>query len=258
MGDLHVTIWGDGEPAVFVHGSFGWGTETFDEQRPLAERYKLLLVDRRGFGRSPPRNGRVDFELDADDVAALLDVEGRAHLVGHSYGGVVALLAAAGRPDAVRSLCVIEPPALALVRERAEAQTFTEEIDRAAAAATDATDYHARFLAAFGFSPPGEPLSGESQNAAESSWTERSPAEADIPLDDLAQTSFPKLVVRGAWDEAPEEAQRRGAVLFAAICEVLVEKLHAESVVFAGAAHNPQLLGKPFNERLVALWESAA
>ena len=106
---LNVTVWGDGEPAVLVHGSFGWGEETWREQRPLAESYRLLLVDRRGFGGSPA-HGRVDFERDAADVAELL--EDGAHLVGHSYGGVVSLLAAARNPQAVRSLTVIEPPAL--------------------------------------------------------------------------------------------------------------------------------------------------
>ena len=95
---VHVTVWGDGEPAVFVHGSFGWGEETWREQRPLAEQYRLLLIDRRGFGASPP-DGRVDFDRDADDVAELL--EDGAHLVGHSYGGVVSLVAAARRPESV-------------------------------------------------------------------------------------------------------------------------------------------------------------
>ena len=65
---LHVTVWGEGEPAVFVHGSFGWGEETWAKQRPLADSYRLLLVDRRGFGGSPP-DGFVDFDRDADDVA---------------------------------------------------------------------------------------------------------------------------------------------------------------------------------------------
>ena len=88
---LNVTVWGEGDAAVFVHGSFGWGEETWREQRPLAEHYRLLLVDRRGFGASPA-NGRVDFERDAHDVAEVL--AGGAHLVGHSYGGVVSLLAA--------------------------------------------------------------------------------------------------------------------------------------------------------------------
>ncbi|MFL5944299.1 MAG: alpha/beta fold hydrolase, partial [Gaiellaceae bacterium] len=105
---VHVTVWGEGEPAVFVHGSFGWGEETWREQRPLGEHNRLLLIDRRGFGSSAP-DGRVDFERDAEDVAELLG-DG-AHLIGHSYGGVVSLLAAARRPEAVRSLALIEPPA---------------------------------------------------------------------------------------------------------------------------------------------------
>jgi pimeloyl-ACP methyl ester carboxylesterase len=110
---VHVTVWGDGEPAVFVHGSFGWGKETWKQQRPLADHYRLLLVDRRGFGASPA-NGRVDFERDAEDVAELLG-DG-AHLVGHSYGGVVSLLAAGRRPGVVRSLTLIEPPAFGVAR----------------------------------------------------------------------------------------------------------------------------------------------
>jgi len=256
--ELHVTTWGDGEPAVLVHGSFGWGEETWREQRPLADRYRLLLVDRRGFGRTPPRDERVDFELDADDVAALLGRGPRAHLVGHSYGGVVTLRAAARRPGAVRSLCVIEPPALALVRGRPDAEEFIARVDAAADEASDPEDYRARFLRAFGFSPAQERLKMDAFSAAQASWAERSPAEAEIPVDELADADFPKLVVRGAWDAAPPEARTRGAPVFGAICEVLVERLHAESAVFPGAAHNPQLLGAPFNERLRAFWESAA
>src|SRR5438477_2435226 len=45
LADLHVTRLGDGPPAVFVHGSFGWGEETWSAQRPLADDYELLLVD---------------------------------------------------------------------------------------------------------------------------------------------------------------------------------------------------------------------
>jgi hypothetical protein len=46
----HVTRWGKGEPIVCVHGSFGWGEETFQKQRELADAYELLLIDRRGYG----------------------------------------------------------------------------------------------------------------------------------------------------------------------------------------------------------------
>ena len=257
MGDLHVTTWGDGEPAVFVHGSFGWGEETWREQRPLADRYELLLVDRRGFGRTPPADRRVDFDADADDIADLLDREARAHLVGHSYGGVVALLAAARRPAAVRSLCVIEPPAFALVRGRPEAEQLISLVATAADEASDPEDYRVRFLRAFGFSPPNERLKMKAFSAAQSSWIERPPWEATIPLDELADADFPKLVVRGAWDAAPPEARERGGRAFGAVCDVLVDGLRAESAVFEGAAHNPQLLGAPFNERLRTFWQAA-
>lgn len=95
MNDLHIVEWGTGEPVVMVHGSFGWGEDTFGEQRPLSEQYRLLLVDPRGFGKSPSTK-RVDFDSDADDIVDILPHG--AHLVGHSYGGVVSLLAAARKP----------------------------------------------------------------------------------------------------------------------------------------------------------------
>jgi pimeloyl-ACP methyl ester carboxylesterase len=257
VGDLHVTAWGEGEPAVFVHGSFGWGEETFGEQRSLADGYRLLLVDRRGFGKTPPADRRVDFDADADDLVDLLARESPAHLVGHSYGGVVALLAAARRPPAVRSLCVIEPPALSLVRGRPEAERLIADVATAVAEASDPDDYRRRFLRAFGFSGENERLNTTAISAAQSSWGERPPWEATIPLDELAAAEFPKLVVRGAWDAAPAEALHQGAPAFASVCDVLVDRLGAESAVFDGAAHNPQRLGAPFNERLRSFWEAA-
>ena len=80
---LNVTVWGEGMRVVLVHGSFSRGTEAWAEQRPLAEEYQPILVDRRGLGGSAP-NGRVDFERDACGVAELL--QDSAHLVGQSYG----------------------------------------------------------------------------------------------------------------------------------------------------------------------------
>jgi pimeloyl-ACP methyl ester carboxylesterase len=257
VGDLHVTTWGDGDPAVFVHGSFGWGEETWSAQRPLADRYRLLLVDRRGFGKTPPADRRVDFDPDADDIVDLLDRERRTHLVGHSYGGVVALLAASRRPAAVRSLCVIEPPAFALVRGRPEAEQVISLVAKAADDASDPEDYRARFLRAFGFPVGNERLKMKAFSAAQSSWIERPPWEATIPLDELADADFPKLVVRGAWDAAPTEARERTGHAFGSVCDVLEERLGARSAVFSGVAHNPQLLGERFNERLRAFWESA-
>src|SRR3954471_21258072 len=124
-GPLNVAVWGGGERVVCVHGSLSWGTFAFRAQRPLAGTHSLVLPDRRGYGASMA-SGRADFEVDADDVAALLG-DG-AHLVGHSYGAVVALLAAARRPEAVRSLTVSEPGTLALAPGAAERLAHGREL----------------------------------------------------------------------------------------------------------------------------------
>ena len=251
--DLNVTIWGDGEPAVFVHGSFGWGDMTFSEQRPLAEHYRLLLVDRRGFGKSAA-NGRVDFDRDADDVAKLLG-QG-AHLVGHSYGGVVSLLAAARRPDAVRSLTAIEPPAFGVARGDQAVEELIRDIDAATRATDDPAEYRMLFLQGFGFPAQPTPLEGPHLVAARSSMRERPPWEADIPLAQLAAARFPVLLVRGDWCPAPDTARARAGAAFASVCEVLEKRLDAEVATFP-AAHSPHRLGDLFNERLRAFWESA-
>jgi pimeloyl-ACP methyl ester carboxylesterase len=247
-----VTVWGAGEPVVFVHGSFGWGEETWREQRPLADAYKLLVVDRRGFGASSA-NGRVDFEHDAGDVAELLG-DG-AHLVGHSYGGVVSLLAAARRPDAVRSLVVIEPPAFGLARGDPAVEELIRNVDAAAAATDDPSEYRAAFLRGFGFPAQPNPLTGNSLAAARASMTERPPWEAEIPLGVLSDAGLRVLLVQGDWCPAPDSARALAGEAFRAVCNVLYDELDAERALFP-AAHNPQKLGEVFNQRVREFWEA--
>ena len=254
MTDLHVVTWGDGDDVVLVHGSISWGEETWAAQRPLGEEYRLIVPDRRGFGASPgPDAG--DFERDAHDVAELLP--DRAHLVGHSYGGVASLLAAAMRPDAVRSLTVIEPPAFALARGNEAVEELIRRIVAAKGEARDPAEYVQRFLRGFGFAPPLVRLKAMALRCAASSWRERAPWEAELPLDALRAAPFPTLVVRGAWDVAPPEAQRVGRSAFHAVCDVLVDRLGAESAAITGANHSVPRVGGTFNERLRAFWATA-
>jgi pimeloyl-ACP methyl ester carboxylesterase len=248
---VHVTVWGDGEPAVFVHGSFGWGEETWREQRPLADDYRLLLVDRRGFGASPP-DGRVDFERDADDVAELLG--NGAHLVGHSYGGVVSLLAAARRPEAVRSLVLIEPPAFGVARGDPAVEEMIANIEAAARATDDPSEYRASFLRGFGFPARATPLHGQVLAAARASMTERPPWEAQIPLDELARARLRVLLVQGDWCPAPDSARALAGAAFRAVCDVLDERLEPERAILP-ASHSPQKLGSVFNARVRTFWE---
>ena len=100
---------------VLVHGSVGNGPATWAALQPLAERYELVVPNRGGYPPNPPLE-RIDFEQQAEELAPLL-ADG-AHLVGHSYGGVISLLIAARHPGSVRSLTVSEPPAFRVARGR--------------------------------------------------------------------------------------------------------------------------------------------
>lgn len=110
---IFVTRWGSIGPRVLmVHGgaqgSRSGGQETFSRQRQLGDAgWQLVVPDRPGHGRSADPGRPDDAQADGAWVADMMG-DG-AHLVGHSFGGCVALAAAAKRPEAVRSLTLIEP-----------------------------------------------------------------------------------------------------------------------------------------------------
>ena len=214
---------------VLVHGSVTGGAATWAGQKPLAAHWELVVLERPGFPPGPPVE-RVDFEDDAVLVADVL-ADG-AHLVGHSYGGVIALLAAARRPDAVRSLTVIEPPAMGVARGILAVDEFIEGGERLwrEGPIDDPEAFLRMFLRAVGsnFEPPS-PLTPELEQGARTLIVQRAPWTARIPLDELAAARFPKLVVSGAHHPA-----------FDAVCDVLEERLGAERLVLRGAGHSVQ------------------
>lgn len=225
---------------VFVHGSVMGGRPTWSGQRVLSDRFRLEILERPGFPPNPPVD-RVDFEDDAVLVAAA--IAGGAHLVGHSYGGVIALLAAAAAPLDVRSLTVIEPPAMAVARGNRAVDTFIREgTSWWQEGPTDDPDAFLRgFLTYVGsdYVPP-TPLPPALEQGARTLIVERNPWEAEIPLDVLAAVPFPTLVVSGGHHEA-----------FDAVCDVLVARLEADRLVLPGYGHTAQL-HPDFNERLAA------
>jgi pimeloyl-ACP methyl ester carboxylesterase len=245
---------------VCVHGSLSWGEFAFRAQRPLADCHELVLPDRRGYGETAA-SGRTDFEVDARDVAALLGES--AHLVGHSYGAVVALLAAARRPDAVRTLTVVEPAAFAIARGEATVEELIVNLERvyAAAANLTAAEFGVRFLEAFGYrrgvDMPAHPkLTRPAARAARTTMTERPCWEAEIILDALTGASLPTLVVSGRWDNLAAGGQAVGHTAIGIVCDTLTRALDARRVTIGGWAHGCQYSGKPFNDALRSFWES--
>jgi pimeloyl-ACP methyl ester carboxylesterase len=123
---------GTGEPALLLHCSLSSSAEWESLRDTLDEDFRVIAPDQWGCGESDPWTGQGEFNL-AQEAAPILDIIGRVgaavHLIGHSYGGGVALWVARQRPDLIRSLTLIEPSAFHFLRDGAlENRTLFREI----------------------------------------------------------------------------------------------------------------------------------
>jgi pimeloyl-ACP methyl ester carboxylesterase len=236
VADLDVEQLGSGPPVVLVHGSVVDARRTWRLQRELAERWTLWMPNRPGFGASPPLE-RGDFELEAPLVADLLG-DG-AHLVGHSYGAVIALLAAAARPRAVRSLVVSEPGALRIAADNAAVDALIEQGDQLYSNGRELPAREFLLLFRSGLHSTHETpdeLPAWLERGANHLARERPPWEAEIPLELLAAGSFPKLVISGGHSTA-----------FDAVCDELADAINAERAVVSGRGHTIPSVGGAYN-----------
>src|SRR6266571_1404047 len=83
---------GSGDPLLLIMG-LGASLEAWDRIAPmLAMRYRTILFDNRGVGRSDVPSGPYSLETMADDAAAVLDAAGveSSHVFGASMGGMIA------------------------------------------------------------------------------------------------------------------------------------------------------------------------
>ncbi len=236
--DLEVERLGEGPPILFVPGSVVAAELTWRRQRELSRAWTTIFPNRPGFGGSPPLP-RNDFEAEAPLFAELLG-DG-AHLVGHSYGAVIALYAAALRPEAVLSLTVSEPGTLQLAGtpEAAEMIANGERLYGAADSITPLEFVRMfRFGANSARETPAE-LPEPLRRGAELAMRERPPWEGEVPLDRLAAARFPVLVVSG-----------RHSPVFEAVCDRLAEALGAERATIGGKGHSVPETGDPYNRLL--------
>lgn len=108
---IHTEQSGSGDPIIFIHG-MGSSSATWNECAPLlAERFRVVVIDLLGHGRSPVPDDPAEYTRDAalvdiDDVLATL-APVPAVLVGHSLGGYLALAHAATRRGVARGLVVL-------------------------------------------------------------------------------------------------------------------------------------------------------
>jgi pimeloyl-ACP methyl ester carboxylesterase len=245
-GRVHVEQWGDGDRVVLVHGSLATGAEEWAEQRPLADDgFRLTVFDRRGYGRSPFASGE-DFLVDAGDIIELMG-DG-AHLVGHSYGGLGAMIAAARRPDVTRSLTLLEAPAGVPADDAPAWRALIAEIRDLWDQDLSDREWVVRFLKAVGSDPDQFPpeMLAIAVPLVPVFRQGRPFYDADLPLDALAAARFPKLVVAGGHHDG-----------FDQMCRSLARRIGATHVVVEGAGHEIQFTGDPINELLRSHWRAA-
>lgn len=231
---LDVAELGGGPPVVFVHGGGLGGVHSWASQLELSARFRLIIPWRLGYGGTPARGGE-DFELDAPLVAQVFG-DG-AHVVAHSYGAVVATLAAAARPHAVRSLTIIESGGSDIARGKPGVDDYERRMGALVAAMP--ADPEQALRAIFSILDPSITLPSPLPPPL-AQWAARLPAlrwpwEAVTPVDALLAGRFPVLVVSGGQRAMYEE-----------ISDALAAALGAERRIVP-AGHAVQATGAPFN-----------
>lgn len=260
---IHVDRWGSAGPSVLlihggVQGNVGGGPDTFDGQQALArDGWQVLRADRPGFGASPTR-GVDDQEADAHWIAAMLGT--RSNLIGHSFGGAEALLAAAQRPDAVASLVLVEPALGALLAGDpvANGPVVRADIAKRTAALSEArtpAELGRNFVGTLGTQLPSADKAAVSDpNTASSVGCALLRARMATPdvlreaADKVARAGIPVLIVTGGWSPSADAA-----------ADAIARILHGRHVIVRSPNHFVQQMNPmEFNAVVNTFMRSAA
>lgn len=253
-GPVAVLTAGDGPPVLFVPGYTGT-KEDFLPLLPVlaAAGIRAVAMDLPGQYETPGPDDPAAYTPDAlaPSVLAVAASLGRPHLVGHSFGGLVARAAAIAAPDAVRSLVLLDSGPAAIGGDRRERMAALEpvlaagglpavyEALRTVAAADPAwvalpaahkAFLRERFLAgsAAGLRGMGDALRAEPDRT-----------------DELKATGIPLLVAYGEHDDAWSPA----------VQAQMAARLGAETVVIRDAIHSPAVQQPAATARgLLAFW----
>ncbi|SEB05493.1 alpha/beta fold hydrolase [Variovorax sp. YR216] len=244
---MHLTRWGGHGPRVIlVHGSAQGsalgGDSHFSTQQRLAERgWQLIVPDRPGHGRSPDPGRPDDAELDGALVASLMG-DG-AHLVGHSFGGCVALAAAARDPSKVRSLTLIEPAMAALAVNRAPVLRFVLRMVGTLLLSRGPVARIRRFIGLVNIPPEvrGGSSDGELRRMGEAIKRLRLPSKGMLErqLRAVREAGVPLLVISAGWSPA-----------FDIVCDTVAAIGGGRRLDIAAPHHFPQLVSDEFNREL--------
>ncbi len=230
---------GQGTPVVFLHSGPGSAADWRGVEERFEAGYRLVAVN--GFGKGTTSEWPAD-EVAVDQYVELVsglvrELGEPVHLVGHSYGGAVALRMVVRSPRSVRSLTVIEPQAYPFLADD-DPHLFAEvtEVANAFASAVEegrVEDAWRGFIdhynGAGSWRALPEPIQQrmlQTSEVAVRSWAAL--FTNPITIGDLAGIDVPTLVLQGGQTTAPE---RR-------LCEIVADRVPgARHVVIDGASH---------------------
>lgn len=215
---------GSGKTVLLLHSSACSSAQWRTLGEMLQARYRVLAPDLYGYCQTDQRPDPASPGL--SDAAALVNAvltgeTGRIHLVGHSYGGAVALRCAADRPERLLSLTLIEPVAFHLLSHApnltAEHALFREVADLAADVARAAADGDrrrgmARFIDYWNGAGAWARLRPDlALQTAGVVLDFRDTMTDPAPIESLQRIAAPALVLRGS--ESPQPSRRIAALL---------------------------------------------
>ena len=143
MSDVFFREAGSGPGVVCLHSNASSSGQWRGLMDALSPKFRVLVADSYGAGKSPPWPNDRAIRL-RDEVALLEPVFARAGdpfaLVGHSYGGAIALIAAMMYPQRVRALALYEPTLFAVVEQEAPSPNDVDGIRNTVAASVVALE----------------------------------------------------------------------------------------------------------------------
>lgn len=228
---------------IALHCSGGSGRQWRNLAERLDDSYRFIAPDLIGAPGAGTWNGAGTFRL-ADEAAGILEMidhhDGPVHLVGHSYGGGLALHIAAMRPDRLASLSLYEPSAFHLLRQLdSEGHEALGEILSIAGAIHDSLingSYlaaTARFIDYWSGAGTFDAMKPELQAALvrflpKASLDFHALIHESTPASEYARFGFPVLILRGEFAPVPTR-------LIA--CELVSRVPAAIGAIVPGAGH---------------------
>lgn len=124
--DMYYEIHGEGFPIVLTHGSWADVSQWSEQMQALSQRYKIIVYDRRGSGRTEPKDVPHSAELWTEDLHQLmrhLEIE-QAYIMGTSYGGMINLELILKHPEMVKAAIIVSGTSEGYVSSREPIVSF--------------------------------------------------------------------------------------------------------------------------------------